>query len=55
MCAHLEPPYAASPSSRDLPQSERASASGLILPLFGAMADVECRRVVESLLEALSG
>ena len=54
MLSHLEPAYASHVLPNDLSQSEAASASSIILPLYPQMTDVEHDLVVQALLNAPS-
>lgn len=56
MNAHLEPAYADPRShwiSGDLQRSEMAQASGLMLPIFAQMTEMQVRRVASRLQDAL--
>ena len=56
-CAHREPAYASEPwraGPRGLPNSERAQARGLMLPLYHEMTESDQDFVVEALAAALS-
>lgn len=53
MSAHLEPPYAPSWPLGSLPESEKASARCLILPMHHEMDEAACARVAQALREAL--
>lgn len=52
-CAHLEPPYSTGRSRGDLPRSERASDSTVILPLHGDIAKPNITRIVAALRSAV--
>jgi dTDP-4-amino-4,6-dideoxygalactose transaminase len=53
MAIHLEPLYRRLSPGVRLPETERASAETLLLPLFAGLTDTEQDYVVESLREAL--
>ena len=53
MCAHLEPAYSDLPQRRALPQSERAQARRVLLPLFPGMTSEQQVQVVTALRRAI--
>jgi len=54
MCAHLEPPYSPAWPKGSLPASERASETGLILPLYPEMTENQIAYVAGELATALN-
>jgi dTDP-4-amino-4,6-dideoxygalactose transaminase len=56
MCSHLEEAYrhATETAPFALPESERAHAEGVILPLFSAMSDDDQQRVRDGLADAVA-
>lgn len=53
MCAHLEPAHSDLPRRRALPQSERAQARRVLLPLFPGMTSEQQVQVVTALRQAI--
>lgn len=53
MCAHLEPAYSDLPQRRALPQSERAQARRVLLPLYPGMTSEQQVQVVTALRQAI--
>jgi dTDP-4-amino-4,6-dideoxygalactose transaminase len=53
MSIHREPPYQKLLGQLHLPESERASDEGLILPLYPQMTEEEQDRVIQALLAAM--
>jgi GNAT superfamily N-acetyltransferase len=53
MCAHLEPAHSDLPQRRALPQSERAQARRVLLPLFPGMTSEQQVQVVTALRQAI--
>jgi dTDP-4-amino-4,6-dideoxygalactose transaminase len=49
MCAHREPPYADAWPLGSLPRSEAARESGIVLPLYPGMTELDVKRVAEAL------
>ena len=54
MCAHLETPHRHWPGADQLPETEAASASTIILPLFPGLSDAEQDTVVAAIAAAPS-
>jgi perosamine synthetase len=54
MCSHLEPPYAPAWPAGCLPASERASVSGLVLPLYPEMTEDQVAQVARALASAMN-
>lgn len=53
MCSHREPPYRDAWPEGSLPASERATQTGLILPMYPALEEADVRRIADALTEAL--
>jgi perosamine synthetase len=52
---HLEPAYRSADGAPDLPESERAAAQTILIPLFVGLTEAEQDEVVDALKAAVSG